>query len=72
MDKIKPNHYKGDKRDCIDEMLLLFGIEEVKAFCRCNIYKYKYRAERKNGQEDLGKAEEYMDILESLEHKEGE
>lgn len=61
-----PDHYQG-KYECIDEMIALFGIEDVKAFCRCNVYKYRYRADRKNGQEDIMKAEWYMEKLMELE-----
>lgn len=57
-----PKHYQG-KHECIDEMIALFGVEAVKHFCMCNVYKYRYRADRKNGAEDLNKAEWYMDKL---------
>lgn len=57
-----PVHYQG-KHECIDEMIELFGIEMVKGFCMCNVYKYRYRATRKNGEEDIKKAEWYMDKL---------
>ena len=61
-----PAHYQG-KYECIDEMIAMFGVEAVKAFCRCNVYKYRYRADKKNGAEDLAKAEWYMDKLMELE-----
>lgn len=61
-----PSHYQG-KHECIDEMIALFGVEAVKAFCKCNVYKYRYRAAAKNGQEDLDKANWYMDKLLELE-----
>ena len=61
-----PKHYQG-KHECIDEMIALFGVEAVKAFCRCNVYKYRYRADRKNGDEDRQKSEWYMDYLMKLE-----
>ena len=61
-----PNHYQG-KHECIDEMIAMFGVEAVKGFCKCNVYKYRYRAGRKNGEEDLKKAEWYMDYLMKLE-----
>lgn len=61
-----PAHYQG-KHECIDEMIALFGVEAVKAFCKCNVYKYRFRAANKNGQEDLDKADNYMDILMKLE-----
>lgn len=67
MDNVNhPEHYQG-KHECIDEMIALFGVGAVKAFCRCNVYKYRYRADRKNGDEDIAKAEWYMDKLMELE-----
>lgn len=62
-----PQHYQG-KYECIDEMVALFGVEAVKAFCKCNIYKYRYRSDRKNGAEDIEKAEWYMGKLMELEN----
>lgn len=61
-----PAHYQG-KYECIDEMIALFGVEWVKGFCACNVYKYRYRADRKNGAEDIAKAEWYMQKLMELE-----
>lgn len=65
-----PSHYQG-KHECIDEMRALFGDEAVKAFCRCNIWKYTYRADSKNGAEDHKKAEWYMDYLMKMEKVSG-
>lgn len=61
-----PAHYQG-KHECIDEMISLFGVDAVIGFCKCNVYKYRYRADKKNGEEDLKKAEWYMDKLIELE-----
>ena len=61
-----PPHYQG-KHECIDEMRALFGDEAVKAFCRCNIWKYTYRADSKNGAEDRKKADWQMDYLMKME-----
>lgn len=61
-----PAHYQG-KHECIDEMISLFGVDAVKGFCMCNVYKYRYRAARKNGAEDIAKADWYMDKLMELE-----
>lgn len=61
-----PPHYQG-KHECIDEMIALFGIEAVMHFCMCNVYKYRFRADKKNGVEDIAKAERYMDILMNLQ-----
>lgn len=41
----------------------MFGDDAVKWFCVCNIYKYKKRANLKNGEEDLAKADWYVDYL---------
>lgn len=68
---IHPSHYNTGKYECIDEMVALFGVEAVKSFCKCNIYKYRYRANAKNGAEDTAKADNYMDILMDLEKKYG-
>lgn len=56
-----PKHYKREKGiECIEEMIEVFGIEAVKNFCLCNIWKYRYRAADKNGEEDLDKSDWYM------------
>ena len=60
MEKVNhPDHYNRGM-ECIDEMIAVFGIEAVKNFCICNVWKYRYRASDKNGQEDLDKADWYM------------
>ncbi len=57
-----PAHYQG-KNECIDVMLAMFGVEAVKHFCMCNAYKYRFRADKKNGAEDISKAEWYESKL---------
>lgn len=73
-DPTNPDHYKTNANECFDEMIHLFGIEAVKAFCKCNVHKYRYRSEHKNGSEDLAKADWYMNKLIELDsinnHKE--
>lgn len=61
-----PAHYQG-KNECIDVMIAMFGKEDVKAFCRCNAYKYRFRSNAKNGAEDIAKAEWYETKLIELE-----
>lgn len=62
-----PPHYTSGKYECIDEMIILFGPEAVKAFCKCNAYKYRYRAGKKGDeQEDLDKADWYLAKAEEL------
>lgn len=48
---------------CIDVMIAMFGVEAVKHFCMCNAYKYRFRANMKNGAEDIEKAEWYESKL---------
>lgn len=55
-----PSHYNAPgRKECIEEMIDVFGIEEVRIFCKLNVYKYLYRHEMKNGEQDLQKASEY-------------
>lgn len=55
-----PSHYNNGGMECIDEMVLIFGKEATMHFCLCNAWKYRYRANAKNGQEDLDKAHWYI------------
>ena len=69
-----PSHYNTGKYECIDEMIALFGIEAVKDFCRCNAFKYRYRAGNKNGEnaeKDMAKCEWYVSKLMELENNSG-
>ena len=63
-----PNHYQG-KNECIDVMIAMFGVEAVKHFCMCNAYKYRFRADKKNGAENIAKAEWYESKLIELNSK---
>lgn len=67
-----PSHYKGNKYECIDVMLDTFGKDEVKAFCKLNAFKYLYRADKKNGLEDMKKAEWYLKKFNELIRKKNE
>lgn len=56
-----PSHYQSENgMECIDEMALAFGVEAVKHFCLCNVWKYRFRANKKNGDEDIEKSNWYM------------
>lgn len=60
-----PEHYQG-KHECIEVMRVLFGDEAVKGFCKCNAYKYRFRAGKKEentADQDILKAEFYEDYL---------
>lgn len=56
-----PGHYESGKFECIDVMLETQGKEAVMGFCICNAFKYLYRHNRKNGIEDVKKAQWYID-----------
>ena len=59
-----PGHYnQGNRRECIEEMRIMFGDEVVKHFCIGNAFKYQYRAGEKAGEsraKDLEKANWYL------------
>lgn len=55
-----PAHYNTGRFECIDVMEETQGIEETKHFCICNAFKYLYRHNNKNGDEDIKKAHWYL------------
>lgn len=56
-----PKHYERENAiECIDEMIMIFGLDAVMGFCKCNAWKYRYRAADKNGAEDIAKSDWYM------------
>lgn len=63
-----PSHYETGKFECIEVMEEIYGREDVKAFCRCNAFKYLYRCKNKNGNQDIDKARwyinKYLDLCE--------
>lgn len=63
-----PNHYKIHAMECWDEMEVVFGKEAVITFCKLNAWKYRYRASAKNGEEDLKKADVYLQKAKELEN----
>ena len=56
----KPKHYASTSIECIDAMVETQGVEAVKAFCVCNAFKYLWRHNSKNGDEDIKKANWYL------------
>ena len=57
-----PDHYKlpGLNVEAIDVVRAVLGPDKFQGFCRGNEIKYLIRAERKNGIEDLEKAQKYL------------
>ena len=65
-----PAHYNEQGgMECIEQMCLLFGKPAVADFCRCNVFKYRYRYNTTKNQTDLDKAEWYASYLYDLEHE---
>lgn len=65
-----PPHYEREGAiECIDEMIMIFGPEAVKDFCKCNAWKYRYRAADKNGKEDIEKSDWYMQKYKELNQR---
>ena len=62
-----PYHYASGKYECIEVMRDTFGDETLKSFCLLNAFKYLFRSNKKNGAEDLKKAQWYLNyIIENL------
>ena len=56
-----PSHYNlPDRKECIDEMIDIYGLKDVAKWCEITAYKYKYRAGHKGSvTEDMSKAAWY-------------
>ncbi len=56
-----PSHYNlPDRKECIDEMIDIYGLKDVAKWCEITAYKYKYRAGHKGSMvEDMSKATWY-------------
>ena len=71
-DVTHPDHYKGEKYECIEVMLEVFGADAVKDFCLCNAFKYLWRCKKKHDSAvtDIKKAKFYLEKY--IELEEGE
>ena len=64
----EPPHYKQHAMECFDEMVVVFGVEAVKSYCKCAAWKYRYRAPYKGKfEEDNAKADWYLKKLSELD-----
>ena len=62
-----PSHYKDKcSLECIETMIMAFGADKVYHFCICTAWKYMWRYQNKNGQEDIGKARWYLEKAKEL------
>ena len=66
-----PSHYNlPNRKECIDEMIDIYGIKDVAKWCEITAYKYKYRAGHKGSVvEDMSKAAWYIDKARELKSK---
>ncbi|WP_448754366.1 DUF3310 domain-containing protein [Agathobacter sp.] len=53
-----PSHYNlPDRKECIDEMIDIYGLKDVAKWCEITAYKYRYRAGHKDSlEQDVQKA----------------
>ena len=69
-----PSHYSQEGRlECLEEMLLMFGKENVITWCRITAYKYYYRAgnkEHESAEKDRAKAMFYLNYVKKLQEGE--
>jgi hypothetical protein len=62
-DTINPSHYKDGDIECIDAIKSSLGDAQFKGYLKATIIKYLWRYEKKNGVEDLRKAEWFLTKL---------
>ena len=55
-----PSHYCQGDMECIDGIVGAFGKDEAVVFCKINAFKYLWRHNSKNGDEDVRKANWYL------------
>lgn len=66
-----PSHYNlPNRKECIDEMIDIYGLKDVAKWCEITAYKYKYRAGHKDSfTQDVQKATWYIDKARELKSK---
>ena len=66
-----PSHYNlPNRKECIDEMIDIYGLKDAAKWCEITAYKYKYRAGHKDSfTQDMQKASWYMDKARELKSK---
>jgi len=60
MSKINPEHYKFSGVECIDAIKSSLSPEQFRGYLKASIIKYLWRYEKKNGLEDLEKADWFL------------
>lgn len=63
-----PLHHRAHAIECFDEMIEMFGREDVKSYCRCAAWKHRYRAQYEGDKKrDDDKADWYIAKLRELQ-----
>ena len=62
-DSINPDHYKDSDIECIEAIESSMTPEAFQGYLKGSIFKYLWRYEKKNGQEDLNKARRLLKRL---------
>ena len=63
VDSINPDHYKSGDVECIDAIKASLDKQQFKGYLKASIIKYLWRYEKKNGLEDLQKANWFLQRL---------
>lgn len=64
-----PPHYTQGSIECIQAMESAYGKEAVMNYCACNAFKYQWRFNNKNGEEDIKKCQWYQNKYLELKHE---
>ena len=67
-----PNHYQAGGLECIDVMEQLYGREAVESWIKLTIFKYIWRADKKDGAQDIDKIRWYSEKLVEMLKEDGE
>jgi hypothetical protein len=62
MNNIEPSHYQGEV-ECIEAIKASMPTQQFLGYLKGNVQKYLWRYDRKNGLEDLRKAQWYLNRL---------
>ena len=62
-DSINPDHYKLGGIECIEAIKASLNEQQFKGYLKASIIKYLWRYEKKNGLEDLQKANWFLQRL---------
>ena len=62
-DNINPDHYKSGDIECIEAIKASLNKQQFKGYLKASIIKYLWRYEKKNGLEDLQKADWFLQRL---------